>query len=158
MKFIKNSPLIKLILSGLTLLNFCTLSIIFLSLEELHSSELFYILIFVLLINLLLVLIILFGRKYFFLKVHIDSTSVTIMYKKNIIEETSWKDIDDIGIKYNSYARFLVLSNNRTEKKLEFGITPKRLQKIKELCTNQNLSKKLDKVKISLFRFHYNKI
>lgn len=157
MKFTKNSPLLKLILIGLTLIDFCALWIIFLSLEELHNSVLFYILIFVLLINILLVSLIVFGRKYFFLKIHMDSTSVNVMYKKDIIQEISWKDIDDIEIKYNSYARFLVLSNNRIGKQLEFGITHKRLQKIKELCNNHDLSKKLDKVKISLFSYNIDK-
>ena len=154
MTFTKNSPLLKLIILGLLCLDIIAVGIILMIMNDLYQGTIVYILLYVGITNLLLLSVLIFNKKNFFSKVYIDSFGIVLKYKTYIFEKISWGDIDSINIKFNSYARFLVININGSSNQITFGISAKRLEKIKQLCTNPITLKMLNQIKISLFKFY----
>jgi len=154
MSFIKNSPLLKLIILGLLCLDIVAVGIILMLMDDLYKGTIVYILSYVAITNLLLYSVLLFNKKYFFSKVYIDSSGIVVKYQTNIFEKISWCDIDSFNLKFNSYARFLVININESGNQIIFGISAKRLEKMKRLCTNPITLKMLSQIKISFFKFY----
>lgn len=154
MTFIKNSPLLNLIILGLMCLDIVVVGIILMIMNDLYQGTIVYILLYAAITNLLLFSVLVFNKKYFFSKVYIDSSGIVLKHKTNIFEKISWGDIDSINLKFNAYARFLVININESGNQIIFGISAKRLEKIKRLCTNPITLKMLNRIKISLFKFY----
>lgn len=154
MTFTKNSPLLKLIILGLLCLDIVAVGIILMIMNDLYQGTIVYILLYVAMTNLLLFSVLVFNKKYFFSKVYIDNSGIVLKYKANIFEKISWGDINSINLKSNSYARFLIININESGNQIIFGISAKRLEKIKRLCTNPITLKMLSQIKISLFKFY----
>ncbi len=93
------------------------------------------------------------NKKYFFTKICIDNTGIATKFNKKELIMISWEEVSDIDIKFNSCAKCLVI-NKQSEKSLIFGITAKRLQEIKSYCNNIIILQMLDKIKISIFKYH----